>query len=109
MTIAAGELRHRVEIQRRATSQDSAGERSIGWVRVGTVWASVEPKVGGESVIAGTSTMVTIFGLRYFPGLSPANRLVWNSKVFDVTSVQDVDGLHVEHVVAAKELVGVAP
>lgn len=51
--IAAGRLRHRVEIQKETTTQDLVtGARIKTWVKVADVWAAVEPLSVREFIAA---------------------------------------------------------
>lgn len=44
----AGELRHRITLQRATEARDSFGQAVKTWSDVATVWASVEPLRGRE-------------------------------------------------------------
>lgn len=54
MALAAGRLRHKVQIQYPATTQNpSTGEMEIVWTDLASVWASVEPASVREFISAG--------------------------------------------------------
>ena len=50
--IGAGQLNHRVRIQRPIVSKDMLGAPTQGWTDVGTVWADIQPISGREARIA---------------------------------------------------------
>lgn len=85
----AGWLRHRVTIQEVTETQNAVGEPVETWADVATVWGSVEPLRGREFEAAGqaqarTDTRVRI---RYFSGVAPKMRVVWQGHTFDIVSV----------------------
>lgn len=48
----AGELRHKVTIQQRTDTQNSAGEPIPAWSTYKTAWVAIEPLSGREAEIA---------------------------------------------------------
>ncbi len=46
----SGALRHRVAIQRATETLDAFGQTSRAWATLATVWASIEPTGGSETV-----------------------------------------------------------
>ena len=50
--VSAGQLNHRVRIQRPATVMDAVGAPTQTWVDVATVWADIQPLSGREARIA---------------------------------------------------------
>ncbi len=86
--IRAGFLRHRIEIQAESQAVDSAGEPRPGWSTEATVWASVEPLVGRELIVAQqikaeTSHKVT---MRH-RSLNERNRILFKGRVLAITSI----------------------
>ena len=74
----AGELRHRIQLQSCAVSQDAFGAPTKAWSTYATVWASVEPLSGREALIAQQanpelSHLVTI---RYNSTVNAATRVL---------------------------------
>ena len=69
MSIAAGDLRHRVLIQQQVTTRDEDGVQTTSWLDVATVWASVEPLSAREFIQSGqTQAAVTArITIRYPP------------------------------------------
>ena len=85
-----GKLRHRVRIERPASTQDpTTGEMVPGWALVATVWASVEPLSVREfiSAQAGQSEVTARFVIRHRAGLSAAMRLVHRGQVYNIEGV----------------------
>lgn len=96
MTIAAGQLRHRVTIQSASESRDGAGEVQLTWSAIdrGTVWASIEPISSTEQTdssqqqaIATHKVTIRNSGLT----VTHAHRLVFGSRTFNILSVLNVD------------------
>lgn len=84
----AGQLRHRVTIQERGTTQDEYGAPIEEWTNVTTDWANVEPLRGMERhaakhTEASADVKVT---MRYRSGVTSTNRLKFGSRIFDIES-----------------------
>lgn len=58
----AGKLNSRLVIERPDVSQDDTGAELISWVKVGTVWARIEPIVStrGREALAGDQVQAVI-------------------------------------------------
>jgi SPP1 family predicted phage head-tail adaptor len=103
--IAAGELRHRIVIQDRSLAQDSFGGQLSVWTDRITARAAVKPLTGRElelaqAVATETSHQVS---LRYRPGITPAQRLLYAGRIFNIHAVIDVDERHVKLVLLVSE------
>lgn len=95
----AGKLRHRIEIQKRQTGGvDAFGGRSEGWSFVAKAWASIEPQTGRQLEFARqfTATVSHKITMRYVPGLSPAMRVKFGSRIFEINGVIDLEERHRE-------------
>lgn len=102
----AGRLRRRVTIQEKTVSRNSYGEEIITWSDVDTVWAAVEPLHGREYTEmrrAGAEVTTRII-MRYRDDVTPAMRITWDSHVYDIESVIDVDGRHVQLELMCREV-----
>ena len=86
-------MRHRIILQKRATTESTYGEQVESWEDVTPLNASVEPLVGREffrgsdlpQKIAEVDTRIRI---RYRKGLNPAeNRIVHGGVVHDILAV----------------------
>ncbi len=89
-SIQAGRFRHRITIQRRTTTRDSAGGIVETWTNFATgVPAVVEPASGREFFIARQieSTVDTSITIRWRPGISETMRVLHGSDAYDITAV----------------------
>lgn len=88
----AGWLRHRISIQEKTVTRDAYGEEDFTWSTWKTVWGSVQPLRGREYMQATTEQVVydTKIRLRYRTGVTPEQRISWNSKFYDIRSVHSV-------------------
>ena len=92
MAVDIGKLRHRVAIQT-VTSARRAGSYVNDKTRatVATVWGRVEPLTGREletaqRVQAQATVKITV---RYYSGLDPTYRFVYNSRNFNILDAGD--------------------
>jgi SPP1 family predicted phage head-tail adaptor len=89
-TIKAGSLRHRVELQRNAKTQDPVtGEMVSGWTPVATVWAAILPSSGREFVAAAAaqSEVQGKIIIRYRDGVDASMRAVNRGKYYNILAV----------------------
>lgn len=93
----AGRYRYRVDVQRVTQTADSVGQPSQSWATLETRWAdlrSVDAMGGGreftraDAISADVSHVVE---MRYFDGLTPKDRILFGSRVFEIDSVANVD------------------
>ncbi len=107
----AGMLNKRITIQQKATPvvQDEFGEEDPVWETVATVWASAEPLRGQEYLEAMRleADIDIRFRIRYYAGLTPAMRVYYDGRYFNIISVIDVYEHHVEMQLMCKEQLGV--
>lgn len=105
----SGALRHRVTIQAQTAAQDRYGENLPTWADVATVWASVsqltERQISEAQARMTTTTATHEIRMRYRPGLSVTNRLVYAGRCFAINRIDDVDGRHRELTIIATEAV----
>lgn len=90
----AGELRHRVTIQQKTTTQDTYGAPVETWAALATVWANVEALSGREffdsqQTVAQADHRITI---RYRSDVKPAMRVIYGTRTFDIQAVLDKEG-----------------
>ena len=86
-----GDLRKRVQLQRRSTSRDAYGQQLTTWSTILTTWAAIEPVSGAQlerarSIYSQTSHRVTV---RWRPLLADVRvvgsyRILYAGRVFDV-------------------------
>lgn len=103
----AGKLRHRVTIQTATENQDSFGQAVKTWDDTATRYASIEPLTGRElfnavQVQPDVSHRVT---LRHYEGLTPANRLKFGARYFEIKSVLNTEERGLETVALCVEKV----
>lgn len=92
----AGKLNRRVTIESQGTTQDEFGGVSSGWTTVAEVWAAIAPKSGRELVAAkaAASEVSTTVSIRYRAGITPAMRVNYGGKFYNITAVIDRDDAH---------------
>lgn len=102
----AGALRHLIAIEGQTSIPNSYGEPVATWGTVATVWASREDLTGRESFQAqqAQSEVTTRFTIRHLDGLTAKMRIVDDTTIYDVESVQDTDGRSRELILMAKRV-----
>lgn len=93
--IAAGKLRQRIQILKSTGTQDSTGGTSLAdYTTLATVWASVEPLSGSETLAADAQTSVGRFQIqmRYMDGITSALQVLFQGRKFQVENVSNPDG-----------------
>lgn len=90
----AGDLRHSVTIQQATSSRNSYNEKVLSWSDFATVYAAVEPLQGREywDAQAINAERTVRFRIRYRSDVTPLMRVSWDSRLFDINAVLDVDG-----------------
>jgi SPP1 family predicted phage head-tail adaptor len=104
-SIRVGDLQRQVTIQTRTATQDTFGQQSVAWTDMVATWAAIEPLSGrellaAEAVAAEVTHQVVI---RYRTGISAANRIVYQGRIFDVHSVIDENMNHRKIVLLCSE------
>ena len=100
----AGRLRHRVMIQQ-LVPDPSIGGTDI-WHDYATVWAAIEP-LRGREYLAAQQEGAEVTGritTRYINGVKPGMRWKYESRIFDIISVIDLEERHVELQLMVKEV-----
>lgn len=91
----AGTLRHRITIQQPSASQDTYGEEIITWSTWATVWAAVEPMRADERYTANDAQLLaeadTRIRIRYRPGVTHQMRVSFESRLFDIQGVINLE------------------
>lgn len=105
-----GKLQQRITIQSRTASLDAYGQEQNSWSTVATVWASVEPIGGKERLrtFAMDSMLTHTVTVRYSADLMPpkeaaAWRILYGSRIFNITAAMDVDSAHKQIVFECNE------
>lgn len=87
----AGALRHRITLQANTDAYDAYGDISNTWTTGDEIWGSVDPVSGREEDLGSELVgVVTHFiKVRYKASVSVANRIVFDSRVFQIESVRN--------------------
>lgn len=101
----AGPLRNRIIIQTTTESQSTSGYNVNTWSTFATVWASIEPLNGKEyfdsqQVNAEENTR---FRIRYLQNITTKMRVSWNSRIYDIRSIININEINKEMVLMAVE------
>jgi SPP1 family predicted phage head-tail adaptor len=104
-----GDLRQRIRIEKKhePVAQGSFGEQSPAWDLVAEVWASPEA-MRGQEYLESRRLQADVdwrIRIRYREGITPAMRVVYGEKVFNIISVIDVKERHREMQLMCKELI----
>lgn len=103
----AGELRHRVTIQQKSVTRDSFGAETVSWTDVAVVWAAIEPLQGREFFSAQqvNAEVTTRIRIRYRSGITPAMRVLFGSRAFDIQGIINIEERNRELHLMCKEVV----
>ena len=104
--IESGELRQRVTIQVNTPTQDAFGQPIDSWSTVTSRWAKIEPNIGSPFVQSDQLRNVSThrITMRFFEGLSPRHRILYGSRVFNVTGLISSEERQIDTVVLATEV-----
>src|SRR5688572_13035679 len=99
----AGKLDRRVTIERAVMTTDGYGQDVPSWATLTTVWASKEDIRDAERMAAQQvgSTITTRFQIRWsslVADLTPADRIVYGERTYQVVAVKEIarrEGLEV--------------
>lgn len=87
--IPAGQLRHRITLQKPQAIVSPYGERTVSWVDVETVWADFHPLSVREFLAqSGTQSQVSArVVIRYRDDVDATMRIAYRDKVYDIAGV----------------------
>jgi SPP1 family predicted phage head-tail adaptor len=106
--IALGQLRHNVRIEQRSGSPDASGQPSRSWSLVVATRAALSQLSGRRLELAkavnAEATHEVV--MRYRSGITPAMRLVYQSRAFTVLSIDDEGMRHRKLVLLCSEVLG---
>ena len=89
----AGNLRNKIEIQRRAKVPDGGGGFTLSWVKVFSTYAEIKPMTGSEGLV-GMQLQAQVSHdiiIRYRAGVTAANRVLFEGRPFNIVSVINVE------------------
>lgn len=103
----AGLLRHKFTVRTMTEEQDAAGELVQTWADGNTIWGSITPLSGGESLSNEqiTAEVTHKVWVRYDSTVTPGTRLLFGSRVFEINSVLNKDERNVAMELLCKEIV----
>ena len=88
--VAAGKLRHKVELQEKSIAQDPVtGEMQTTWVTVAETWAEIVP-VSGREFLAASAEQSEVRGritIRYRDGVDASMRVVHRGMYYNILAV----------------------
>jgi len=86
-----GRLDRRIALQRLTYTTGDYGQRVEGWTAIATVWANVDTRGGNESEKAQTEfpARKVIFTCRFRDDVGPDDRVVWDSDVYQIVTVEE--------------------
>ncbi len=94
-SMRSGDLRHRITIESRTTSQDAYKDTVESWSTVGTYWACIRPASGREQVVAeqlqAQVTHSIVMRHQGATSITPKMRVTFGSRTFHIQSVTNVD------------------
>jgi len=92
----AGKLRKSIELQRRSTIQDDYGQPQPVWETVATTNAEFELLSGRELIAAQAvqSEVTHNVTIRYRAGITPAMRISYGGRLFNIHAVLDESERH---------------
>ena len=100
-----GEMRKRITIQKIDTTRTAGGETTDTPSTFAKVWARIRPLSGAESWVAKELQSVTShqLNLLYYPGITERMQAVYQGRTFNFISVRDLEEMHEELEILAKE------
>jgi len=103
----AGDLRHRITIQENQPVKDAEGIVQDNWVDIATVWAAIKPLSGRELLAAQAvqSETTGTIEIRYRAGITPSQRAVFGSRIFEILAVLNIEERNRELRLLTKEVV----
>lgn len=104
----AGFLRHRIALQSvTAYSKNRAGEKLPTWTTYATVWASIDPTSGDETIrgVSSESEVTHSIMIRYNSTVGPKHRVLFGSRVFNIDNVLEKYERGVWQTIKCKEVV----
>jgi len=107
MVMDFSKLRHRVTIQEYIPTRDSFGAEVEVWTGIATVWASVEPLSGKEYFAAQqiNSEITAKITMRHLNNINPKMRAVFDSRIFEILSIVNLEERNISLVLMVKEVV----
>lgn len=105
LTLAAGNLDKRISLQSPTQTRTADGGVTESFEEEAEVWAEIKPVSAREHVSGNqiTQDITHKIKIRYYSGITPSWRIVFDSRVFNIHSVINAKELNVYHEILCKE------
>lgn len=102
----AGALRHKITIQETTESRDSVGSVINTWSTFLTARAELNPRIGKEYFDSDrlNADNTVLFRIRYRTGIGTKQRISWDSRIFNITSLINLRERNKEILILATEV-----
>ena len=89
----AGQLKHRVKIEKVTTAKNAIGEDIETWSELVTVWARIVPSGGREFDRAAVrfAELRLMLRIRYRSDVSAQHRIIFRGRTFDIMVVESIE------------------
>ena len=103
----AGKLNRLITIQKKLVMHDSYGQAVETWNSDFTTWASMVTSGGSEFYAAQklNASTTAVFKVRYTQRIQVTNRVVLGNRVFEILSINEIDGMRTELAISCKEVI----
>lgn len=103
----AGNLRHRITLQKQIDELNDFGAFEKRWKSIATVWAEILPINGREYFSAAQvqSEVTTQINLRFLTGITPTMRVLFGKRQFEIVSVINLAGREIQLQLMCKEII----
>ncbi len=90
--LRAGALDRRVTLRAKSLANDASGQAIETWADLATVWAEKRDLRGREYLAAQAvnAEVETLFRIRWRSDVTPANRLTYDGKDYDIAAVAEI-------------------
>lgn len=93
MSTAIGRLRYKVDLESATNTRDSGGGLSQAFNAVASIFADIRPQSGDETFRQGKvqEKLTHNIIIRYRTGVTTSQRISYDSRIFQIRSVINVD------------------
>lgn len=93
MATTIGKMRYPLKLQSATRTTDAGGGSSESWSTVATIYGDIKPLNSEESYRQGViqESVTHEVYVRFRAGLSTSNRLLYESRVFNIKGVLNID------------------